>query len=77
MSAGKARKRRDTWIFCVFATQPGGMHRRLKCYVNFERALRSCQTLFRLRNDVDELADFGRRFSATKAVKLLWCQCIL
>ena len=34
--AGKARKRRNIWIFRVFATQTDGMHRRTKCDVIFE-----------------------------------------
>ena len=33
---GKARKRRNIWIFRVFATWPDGMHRRPKCDVIFE-----------------------------------------
>ncbi|MFY9705589.1 MAG: hypothetical protein WAJ95_06715, partial [Desulfobacterales bacterium] len=34
--AGKAQKRRNIWIFRVFATQLDGMHRRTKCEVIFE-----------------------------------------
>ncbi len=33
---GKARKRRNIWIFRAFATQPGGMDRRIKYEVIFE-----------------------------------------
>jgi len=34
--ASKARKRRNIWIFRVFAKRPDGMHRRPKCDVIFE-----------------------------------------
>jgi len=44
--AGKARKRRNIYIFRVFATQPDGMHRRLKCDVIFEGALKLARPNF-------------------------------
>jgi hypothetical protein len=34
--SGKARKRRNIWIFRAFATQPGEIHRRIKCEFIFE-----------------------------------------
>jgi hypothetical protein len=48
----KARKRRNIGIFRAFATQPGGMHRRLKCEVIFVRALSMKSAFMQKRKDI-------------------------